>query len=62
MPRRTRGQIIGKLDERDRRERDKELKALRRELRHLWRQRQQDQAEGVPTDSMPDEPSESPDA
>jgi len=54
--------MVGKFDERDRRERDKELRQLRRELCRLWHQRQQDQAGETPADDTQAGPSESPDA
>ena len=61
MPRRRRIQMVGRFVERDQRERDKELRELRRTLRRLWRQRQQDQAYGDAAGNPLTEPSESPD-
>ena len=40
MPRRTRKQMVGKVEKQERQERDKSIQRLRRELRGRWRLQQ----------------------
>lgn len=57
MPRKNRRRMAGgKLEDQDRREREKQLRQLRRELRRLWRQRNQTVAELPDADDAQPDP------